>query len=513
MFQSNKLLRNGFRFRSCMVFSNPSFNFLIRLYSQKIKTSKTYDFIVIGGGSGGIAAARKAASLGAKVLLVEANYKKLGGTCVNSGCIPKKLMWYASDIVSKIEMVKDYGFLNFKDHVTHNDFNWEMLKNKITQYTCKLNTMYEKIVIKEKIDLIYGYANFINSNGDIQVSLSHNQSFQELKQGQVLNFSGNFILVTSGSVPKIGNVVGKELGITSDDFFKLKTQPKSVAIIGSGYIGVELSGILKSLGTDVNIILRKNCLLSHFDESIQTIVTEHYLKNIGMNIIKNCKSITKIIESNDKKKEIHLYNGVIVKVDEVIWAIGRNPKNNINLDLVGVKCDPIGNIIVDKNHMTSNKKIFSLGDVVGKKNLTPVAIFFGRKLASFLFDKNPTSQDYNLDYVPSVVFSNPQVGSIGLTTSEAKKKYGEENIKIYESKFTPLCFSIIDETKKKANSYIKMITQGQDEKIVGLHILDPSSAEILQGFSVCINMGITKKCFENSFSIHPTLAEEVLTLN
>lgn len=480
--------------------------------------AKHYDYLVIGGGSGGVASARRAASYGAKVLLVEGQYKKLGGTCVNVGCVPKKVMWYASDMAHKKHQLRAYGLSDEQLEVKHGDFDWGLIKGKRDAYVQRLNGIYERNLERENVEYLYGYASFANDQGDVEVVLSADQEISFLsssyKKNDKLTFSADKVLIATGGEPVVPPLVeGAELGITSDGFFQLEKQPKSVAIVGVGYIGVEFAGVFASLGTETHLVARGDTVLRAFDDVIQESITDIYTKKLGVNIIKNSGSVTKVEKVGDKKK-VYLGNGETVEVDELIWTVGRKGLNRIGLDKVGVKIDQKGNIEVDEYQQTANPKILSLGDVVGKVELTPVAIAAGRKLSNRLFSGQDVFAQDKLDYsnVPSVVFSHPEAGSIGLTTKQATEKYGKENLKIYNSKFNPMFYAMLDSDDEKFPCVYRLICAGPEEKVVGLHIVGDSSAEILQGFGVAVKMGATKKDFDSCVAIHPTSAEELVTL-
>ncbi|WPK23879.1 hypothetical protein PUMCH_001129 [Australozyma saopauloensis] len=480
--------------------------------------AKHYDYLVIGGGSGGVASARRAAQYGANVLLVEAKYKQLGGTCVNVGCVPKKVMWYAADMAHKKEQLKAYGLTEEKLHTNYGDFQWKMFKDKRDAYVKRLNGIYEKNLEREKVDYVYGYAAFANENGDVEVTLSADQEIPFLsashKKNEKLVFSADKVLIATGGEAIIPpSVEGSELGITSDGFFELETQPKSVAIVGVGYIGVELAGVFTSLGTKTDLVARGDTVLRAFDDIIQTTITDYYVDRLGVNVIKNSGSVTKVEAAGDKKK-VYLGNGEVLETDVLIWTLGRKALLNMGIDKVGLELGKKGHIVVNEWQETSHPKIYSLGDVVGNVELTPVAIATGRKLSNRLFSGNEVYAQDKMDFsnVPSVVFSHPEAGSIGLTTKQAIEKYGEENLKIYNTKFTPMFYAMMETDADKSPIAYRLICAGPEEKVVGLHLVGDSSAEILQGFGVAIKMGATKADFDSCVAIHPTSAEELVTL-
>ncbi|KAM9897922.1 hypothetical protein OXX69_010081, partial [Metschnikowia pulcherrima] len=275
----------------------------------------------------------------------------------------------------------------------------------------------------------------------------------------------------------------------------------------------ELAGVFQSLGTDVSLVARGDTVLRAFDDIIQTTITDHYVNKLGVNVIKNSGSVTKVEKSGDKKK-VYLGNGDILEVDTLLWTVGRKALLDIGLDKVGVKTGESGHVIADEFQQTSNSKIFSLGDVVGNYELTPVAIAAGRKLSNRLFSGQDVFAKDHLEYenIPSVVFSHPEAGSIGLTSKQAIEKYGEDSVKIYNSKFTGMYYAMLDSDEEKAPTAYRIICAGPEEKVVGLHIVGDASAEILQGFGVAVKMGATKKDFDNCVAIHPTSAEELVTM-
>ncbi|KAG7663550.1 GLR1 [[Candida] subhashii] len=479
-----------------------------------------YDYLVIGGGSGGVASARRAAKYGAKVLLVESKYKKLGGTCVNVGCVPKKVMWYAADLAHKKHQLKAYGLSAEVQETNHGDFEWKGIKEKRDAYVKRLNGIYENNLRREKVDFLYGFGKFINSDADVEVTLSADQEIEFLggdktyKKDEKLVFAADKVLIATGGAPIVPPQIGGcDLGITSDGFFELEQQPKTVAVVGAGYIGVELSGIFSSFGSEVHFIIRGETVLRSFDDLIQNTITDHYENKLGINIHKKSGGVVSCGPSENGRKKVVLGNGTELEVDELVWTVGRHALIDIGLEKVGVEIDHKHKIITDEYQVTTNPKIFSLGDVIAQAELTPVAIAAGRKLSNRLFGGPEFAKD-KLDYenIPSAIFSHPEAGSIGLSTKKAIEKYGEENIKVYSSKFTGMYYAMMDSDHDKAPTGYKIICAGPDEKVVGLHMVGDYSAEILQGFGVAIKMGATKKDFDNCVAIHPTSAEELVTM-
>lgn len=460
--------------------------------------SKECDYLVIGGGSGGLASGRRASGMhGAKVIAVE--NKRLGGTCVNVGCVPKKVTWNAATIAETIKEAKNYGFSVQQTA----PFDWKMFTDKRAAYIKRLNGIYEKNLKNDKVEYLHGTASFKDKH-TVKVVLDDNTEV-EVKAKK--------ILVAVGGKPNIPDVEGAELGITSDGFFEIEHQPKKVAVIGAGYIAVELAGMFHHLGTETHLFIRHDSFLRTFDPLIQEKIVEEY-EHQGI-IIHKQSSQSKVEDIGNGQKKLHYKdsNGESsVDVDTVLWAIGRSPElEKLNLDATGVKLNDKGHITVDEYQNTNVDNIYALGDVCDRGfELTPVAIAAGRKLSDRIFGGK---SDAKLDYenIPSVVFSHPEVGSIGLTEPEAREKFGDENIKVYKTSFTAMYYSMMEPEDKGPTAY-KLVCQGKDEKVVGLHILGLGSGEMLQGFGVAVRMGATKADFDRCVAIHPTSAEELVTL-
>jgi len=346
------------------------------------------------------------------------------------------------------------------------------------------------------VQLYLGFAVFID-NHTIEIAF----------QGSHQKITADNFLVATGGAPSIPDVPGAEHGISSNGFFALERQPKRVAVIGAGYIAVELAGIFNALGSKVTLVIRFKEFLRTFDEILRTTLMEE-MQTSGVSILKDTQ-IKKVTKKEDGTLSLETNTGVAEGFDCLLWAIGRKSlTSNIGLDKVGVKLDKEGNIIVDDFQNTNVENIFAVGDVTGKKQLTPVAIAAGRRLAARLFGGDLNA---HLDYenVPSVVFSHPPIGTVGLTEEEAIKKYGRNNVKVYTSRFTNLYHAV---THRKTKTAIKMVVTGKEETVIGLHCIGIGSDEMIQGFSVAIKMGATKKDFDDTVAIHPTASEEVVTL-
>lgn len=448
--------------------------------------TKHYDYLAIGGGSGGIASINRAAMYGQKCALVEAKY--LGGTCVNVGCVPKKVMWHAAQIAEAIHLYgPDYGF-----DTTVNKFDWGKLIESRTAYIDRIHQSYERGLGNNKVDVIHGFAKFIDAH-TVEVN------------GETI--TADHILIATGGRPSRPNIPGAEYGINSDGFFELDALPKRVAVVGAGYIAVEIAGVLNGLGTETHLFVRKHAPLRTFDPMIvETLVEVMNAEGPQLHTQSVPKSVTK---NSDGSLTLTLENGKEFEVDCLIWAIGREPANdNINLAAAGVKTDEKGYITVDKYQNTNVKGIYAVGDNTGAVELTPVAVAAGRRLSERLFNNKP---DEHLDYsnIPTVVFSHPPIGTVGLTEEQAKEQHGEENVKVYKSAFTAMYTAV---TQHRQPCRMKLVCVGKDEKIVGIHGIGYGMDEMLQGFAVALKMGATKKDFDNTVAIHPTGSEEFVTM-
>ncbi|KAI8380790.1 hypothetical protein BD560DRAFT_444482 [Blakeslea trispora] len=464
-----------------------------------LSTKPVYDYLVIGGGSGGLASARRASGIhGAKVALVEAQHR-LGGTCVNVGCVPKKVMWNTASIAEALRDAKQYGF---GDHEGF-QFNWELIKEKRDAYVKRLNGIYERNLGNDKVEHLQGFASFVDKN-TVRVQKSETESFEV----QAKN-----ILIATGGHPLIPDIPGAHLGIDSDGFFDLEHQPKRVAVIGTGYIGIELAGIFNTLGTKTTVFSRTKHILRSFD----TIIRDNLLKEmqtVGVDFAFDSQ-VKALVREGDSGPITVQYESdgkpASLEVDTVLWAVGRLPNiKNLNLKSAGIELTEKGYIAVDEYQNTSTEHIYALGDACGRAELTPVAIAAGRKLSDRLFGGEQFKHS-KLDYdnIPTVVFSHPTAGTVGLTEEQAREKYGDENIKVYTSKFVNMYFSMLEH--KEPTAY-KLVCAGADEKVVGVHILGRGSDEILQGFGVAVRMGATKANFDACVAIHPTAAEELVTM-
>lgn len=447
---------------------------------------KEYDYIVIGGGSGGIASANRAAMHGAKVILFEG--KEVGGTCVNVGCVPKKVMWYGAQVAETLHRYAgEYGF-----DVTINKFDFATLKANRQAYIDRIHGSYERGFDSNGVERVYEYARFVAPH-TVEVA------------GE--RYTAPHILIATGGHALYPNIPGSEYGITSDGFFELDEVPKRTAVIGAGYIAVEVAGVLNALGSDTHLFVRKDRPLRTFDKDIVDVLVDEMAKS-GPTLHTHANA-TEVVKNADDSLTISFDNGETITVDCLIWAIGRAANTSgFGLEKTGVKLTEKGTIYSDEFENTSVPGIYALGDVTGKLDLTPVAVKAGRQLSERLFNNKA---DAKLDYtdVATVVFSHPVIGSVGLTEEKAVAKYGAENIKVYKSSFTPMYTALGD---NRQPSTMKLVTLGEDEKIIGLHGIGYGVDEMIQGFSVAIKMGATKADFDNTVAIHPTGSEEFVTM-
>ncbi len=446
--------------------------------------NKHYQLLAIGGGSGGIAAANRAARYGIKCGVIEGG--RLGGTCVNVGCVPKKIMWNTASVNHTLEKSSEYGI-----RLGKHEFHWPVLKQARDAYIHRLNERYGIGLAENQVDLIRGYAHFIDRH-TVEVD------------GE--RFTADHIIIAAGGRPVVPPIPGGELGITSDGFFELETQPRRVAVIGAGYIAVELAGVLKQLGSEVTLLLRREHFLDSFDVMLRETLMDEMLES-GIDILTQ-RNVAEVRRDDDLLTLIFEQGEPLHAFDCVIWAIGREPNTMaLNLTAAGIDIDKRGYIAVDEWQNTNVPHIYAIGDITPRPALTPVAIAAGRRLADRVFGGQP---ERHLDYsnIPTVVFSHPPIGTIGLTETEARNIYGDA-VKVYQTRFTPMTDAFAQRPVKTA---MKLITIGEHEKIAGLHVIGHGADEMLQGFAVAVKMGATKQDFDDTVAIHPTSAEEFVTM-
>ncbi|MCJ1421004.1 Glutathione reductase [Xylographa parallela] len=475
-------------------------------------TTKSYDFIVIGGGSGGSGAARRASGwYGAKTLLIENG--KSGGTCVNVGCIPKKLTWNFASIA---ETLKDGVYYSY-DIPPNISFNFADFKKKRDANVKNLNNVYERNWNREGIDLVHGIATF-KGEKELEVRLQDGSG--------TATFTAPHILIATGGHPtKPEDIPGSEHGITSDGFFDIAELPKKMAFVGAGYIAVELAGVMNAIGVECHMFLRNETFLRHFDPMIQDTLTKRY-EDAGITIHKNHQGFKEVVSlkhgtGSEKLLKLISHDGDAFECNELLWAIGRAPEiEELQPATAGVKLKPTGHVIVDEYQNTNISGIYALGDVTGQAELTPVAIAAGRALANRLFGSThprggPHLAHAKLDYanIPTVVFAHPEVGTVGLTEPQAVARFGADAVKTYHTKFTAMYYDFhpADEKARNPTEY-KLVCEGPEERIVGMHVLGVGSSEMMQGFAVAVKMGARKRDFDACVAIHPTSAEEVVTM-
>ena len=441
-----------------------------------------YDFFVIGAGSGGVRASRVAASFGARVAVAEDG--RLGGTCVNVGCIPKKLLVYASHFHHDFEdAAMGYGWT-----VGERSFDWPTLIANKDREIERLNGIYSRLLDQAGVTHIEGRARLVDPHtvavGDQRYTAQH-------------------ILVATGGRPVRPSIPGAEHAITSDEAFALERLPQRVLIVGGGYIAVEFAGIFQGLGAQVIQAYRGTLFLRGFDDDARTLVASE-IQKAGIELRLHCE--VEAIEKTSGGLRAVLSDGEVREVDEVFYAIGRHPNTEgLGLEKIGVDVDESGAIVVDDYSRSSIESISAIGDVTNRVNLTPVAINEGICVANTLFNDRPMIPDH--DAVPSAVFSQPALATVGLTETEARERYAE--IDVYVSEFRALKHTL---TGRDERSLMKLIVERVSQRVLGLHVVSPDAAEIVQGFAVGIKLGATKSDFDATVAIHPTAAEELVTM-
>jgi glutathione reductase (NADPH) len=448
--------------------------------------SYDFDLFVIGAGSGGIAAARRAAEYGAKVGLAEAG--RLGGTCVNRGCVPKKLMVYAAHFTDLFEAAPGYGW-----SPVQSNFDWPHLIDAVEAEVTRLNGIYQRMLDNSGVQLFKAYASFVDEHtllvGDEKVTAGK-------------------ILIAVGGRPVRPEIPGIEHTLTSDDIFLLKDKPKRMVILGGGYIGCEFAGVLHRLGSEVTQIIRSDKILRGFDDELRTEV-QTAMEKVGIHLVTNAKVIgikkvdsgVDVTVSTNHGKE-HIFADAVS-----LAAVGRRPNTDkLGLENTGVELKG-GAIAVDEHNATSVAHIFAVGDCTNRINLTPVAIKEGRIFADTYFGDKPAVMAY--DNVPTAVFTIPEIGTVGMTEAEAKAEYGEEAIKVYRSRFRPMFYTL---PNLEAKTLMKLIVHQPTDRVLGAHMVGDHAAEIIQGVAIAVKMGATKAQFDATVAIHPSSAEEFVTM-
>jgi glutathione reductase (NADPH) len=437
---------------------------------------REFDFLVIGGGSGGLAAAQRAVEYGARVALFEP--ARLGGTCVNVGCVPKKVMWNAAELAAALKSAPYYGF-----DVRTEGHDWSKLKTGRDAYVLRLNGIYERNLAK-----LRSATEVVDDGGE--------------------TYRAEHILIATGGRPKYPPVPGAELGITSDGFFELEKLPRRAAVVGSGYIAVELAGVLRALGTEVTLCARHDAVLRHFDSLLGEKLLAA-MRASGVEVVTRVN--TRALErSADGTLTLQAADGrAFGGFDTVLWAVGRTPNVlDVGLESARVKLDAEGYIAVDGFQNTSTAGVYAVGDVTGQAELTPVAIAAGRRLADRLFGGMPDRR-LSYDVIPTVLFSHPPIGTVGLSEEEARKRFPGEPLRIYQSEFVSMFYALLTD---KPQTAMKLVCVGTDERVVGCHVIGLGADEMIQGFAVAVTMGARKLDFDETIAIHPTSAEELVTM-
>ena len=453
---------------------------------QKNKTNINcdydYDLFVIGAGSGGVRASRMAAATGAKVAVAEMG--PLGGTCVNLGCVPKKLMVYASHYSEDFHESNGYGW-----DKSPAKFNWKTLIKNKDQEILRLNNIYGNLLENTGVDVIKGKATITSPN-----SININNK----------NITAAKILITTGGWPSVPDIPGKEHAITSNEVFHLKELPNRILIVGGGYIAVEFAGIFNGLGSKVTQSYRKDVFLRGFDNEIRHHMAQEMAKK-GVNLLFNShvESIEKLSDNSLKTK---FKDGSEIITDQILYATGRHPNiQDLNLDKVGVELTKSGYLKVDEFFQTSVKSIYSLGDIIGTPELTPVALAQAMAFVSTNYKNTPKTVDYT--NLPTAVFCQPNIGTVGLTEEQAREKF--DNIDIYKSQFRHLKHTLSGSEEK---TFMKLIVNKDDDKVLGAHMAGAEAGEIIQGLGVALKAGATKSVFDQTIGVHPSAAEEFVTM-
>jgi glutathione reductase (NADPH) len=447
-------------------------------------SDEAFDLISVGGGSGGLACAQRAAEYGAKAAVIESH--RLGGTCVNVGCVPKKVMWNAASVALSLTDAHDYGF-----DVTVGANDWPQLKHKRDAYVLRLNGIYERNLASKGVAYVRGAARFVDKH-TVEVN------------GE--RMTARHIVIATGGGPILPKLPGAEHGITSDGFFSLERRPKRVAVVGSGYVACELAGVFRELGTEVELFIRKDHVLKSFDTMLgkslmremreQGIVVHPHVVPAGVGE----QSGLKTLRATDGRE----FSGF----DCLLWAVGRAANvSGLDLKRAGVTVDDCDFVVTDGFQNTNVPGIHAIGDVTGRAALTPVAIAAGRRLSDRLFG-GKTDRRLEYSMIPTVVFTHPPIGTVGASEAEARAQHGDA-VKVYVVDFTPMYHAL---TARKSHTDMKLVCVGPEQRIVGCHIIGTGADEMLQGFAVAIRMGATKRDFDDTVAIHPTSAEELVTM-
>ena len=451
-----------------------------------MQESFDYDLFVIGGGSAGVRAARMAAQRGARVALAEA--AQLGGTCVNLGCIPKKLYSYAAHYGEAFEEAAGYGW-QVEGHPT---LDWATLKSRRAQEILRLNGIYRSLLDKAGVHILQDWA---------QLTDAH--TVQLASSGQRVR--ARHILVATGGRPHVPDIPGRELVITSNDMFDLEPFPKRLLVVGGGYIASEFASIFQGLGAQVTQLYRGGQILRGFDAEIASFVaTEMQKKGVQLRLQADITAVRR----GSTGLRATLQNGEVLEADAVLYATGRVPLvQGLGLEAAGVRLSDKGAIEVDAQYRTSVPSILAAGDVTARAQLTPVALAEAMVIVDTLFGAGTRTLDY--DFIPTAVFTHPSIGTVGYTEEAARERFGGDDIRVFRSEFKALRHTLSDSTER---TLMKLVVQTSTDRVVGLHMVGAEAGEIVQGFAVALRAGATKAVFDSTIGIHPTAAEEFVTM-
>lgn len=445
----------------------------------------TYDFdlFVIGAGSGGVRAARFAAGFGARVAVAESRY--LGGTCVNVGCVPKKLLLYGAQFTEEFEQARGFGWL-----IDEATFDWSALIANKNREIERLNGVYRDILLGAGVRLFEGHARLLDSH---TVELGGKR------------YTAKHLLIATGSWPHIPNIPGHEHAIGSNEAFFLDKLPKRVLVVGGGYIAVEFASIFHGMGARTTLVYRGDLFLRGFDNAVRQHMQEEFCKR-GLEL-QFRSDIQRIDKQTDGSLRASLIDGRVLEADCIFYATGRKPMlDNLGLEYTQIQLDQRGYIVVDEHYQTQEPSIFAIGDVIGRVQLTPVALAEGMAVARRLFKPDEYRKvDYQL--IPTAVFSLPNIGSVGL--SEAKARSLGYAVKIYESRFRPMKLTL---TECQERTLMKLVVDSESGRVLGCHMVGPNAGEIIQGLAVALKAGATKQQFDETIGVHPTSAEEFVTM-
>lgn len=450
-----------------------------------------FDLFVIGGGSGGVRAARMAAQRGIKVGMAESG--PMGGTCVNVGCIPKKLYSYGAYYHEAFEESRGFGW-QLPGAPT---LNWETLKTNRAKEITRLNGIYEGLMTNAKVERLQGHGRLADAH---TVEITH-------PDGKITRHTSQHILIATGGKPFVPGVAGREFAVTSDDMFDLPHFPKRLVVVGGGYIACEMASIFHGLGAQVTLLYRGEEILRGFDEEVRAF-TANEMRKAGVDV--RVRSDIARLEATGSERKVHLKDGSTLAADVILYATGRRAHvDELGLAELGVKQNEDGSIQVNEHFATNISSVFALGDVVGRMELTPVALAEAMALVDHLFGPAPGKSARTMDYdlIPTAVFTHPPIGTVGLSEEKAREKFGA--VRVFRSDFKPLKHTLSGSSER---TLVKLIVDGATDRVVGLHMVGADAGEIVQGFAVALKCGATKAQFDATIGIHPTSAEEFVTL-